>query len=115
MKSHIQYKITETNQAGQVYIYDDRGATLIFNQFATAAEVAAMLQVSRSSAYRIMGHMPAYQLEDHRQPGEIHRFIVVKRSDLAAFRRSCRGNPHFSDPKYQRSLAQRPRKKKLDT
>lgn len=112
---YMQYMIKETEKEGRIMIYNDRGAAVIANQFATAAEVASTLGVSRSSAYRIMKHMARYEVEDCRNPEELHQYNVVRRSDLAALQRSSRGNPHFSDPKYQRKLAKRPRKKKLDT
>lgn len=114
MQNHIQYQITESNTEASIRIYDRRGASLIGNQFATAQDVAKTLGVSRSSAYRIMQQLPRYEVEDMHKKGELHRYTVVKRSDLAAYPRSRAGNPRFADPAYQRQLAQRPRKKTVD-
>lgn len=113
--NYVQYMIKETDKEGVVHIFNDRGAAVIANQFATAAEVASTLGVSRSSAYRIMQRMARYEVADMRCPDELHCYNVVKRSDLTALQRSSRGNPNFTNPKYQRDLAKRPRKKKLDT
>ena len=115
MRSHIQFKPEILQRAGVVYLYNDRGAATFAEMFATAAEVASLLQISRSSAYRIMQQLPLYDLQDHRKTGEIHCYIVVKRSELEALQRPARGNPHFADSEYQQGLAKRPRKKKLDT
>lgn len=115
LPNYEQYVIKETDRDGIIRIYNDRGAAVIANQFATAAEVASTLGVSRSSAYRIMRRMARYEVEDLRNIEELHTYNVVRRSDLAALQRATRGNPHFTDPKYQRRLAKRPRKKKLDT
>lgn len=98
----------------KIHLFNDHGAAVIANQFATAAEVASTLGVSRSSAYRIMRLMARYEVEDMRNPEELHCYNVVKRSDLAALQRASRGNPHFAESLYQRKLAKRPRKKKVD-
>lgn len=61
-----------------------------------------------------MKQLARYEVEDLREPEELHTYNVVKRSDLDTLERAARGNPHFAESLYQRKLAKRPRKKKVD-